>query len=96
MEIAQAEEQVCSEPEPRVRFRAFGDSSLDFQLMAWIDEPELRGRVRDILLTKIYKTFNEANIEFPYPKRDLYIREWPGKFQDVASDSSANKVSSED
>nr|XP_061807070.1 small-conductance mechanosensitive channel-like [Nerophis lumbriciformis] len=47
MEIAEANELVCEDPEPRVRFRRFDDSSLAFELLAWIAEPVLRGRAID-------------------------------------------------
>lgn len=77
MEIAVEREAVCAEPAPRVRFRSFGDSGLAFELLCWIDEPVLRGRVLDDLLTTIYKRFNAEGIEIPYPKRDVYVRELP-------------------
>jgi small-conductance mechanosensitive channel len=76
-EVAQGEERVCEAPEPRVRFRAFGESSLDFELLVWIDEPVLRGQTQDALLTAIYKRFQTEGIEIPYPKRDVYVRELP-------------------
>lgn len=79
MEIAEAEEGLCEEPEPRVRFRTFGESSLDFELLGWVEKPELRGRIIDSLNTTIYKRFNEEGIEIPYAKRDLYIKEMPEK-----------------
>jgi small-conductance mechanosensitive channel len=78
MEIALSEEGVCAEPEPRVRFRAFGNSSLDIELLCWVEEPELRGRVLDILNSTIYKRFNEEGIEIPYSKHDVFIKEMPG------------------
>jgi len=69
--------EACNDPEPRVRFRAFGDSSLDFELLVWIDEPSLRGKLTHELLCDIYKGLNAAGIEIPYPKRDVYIKEMP-------------------
>jgi MscS family membrane protein len=77
MAVAAAEPTVCDTPEPRVRFRSFGNSSLDFDLLCWIDEPSLRGRVVDALLTAIYKQFMREGIEIPYNKQDLYIKELP-------------------
>lgn len=77
MRIATSEPLVTETPEPRVRFRAFGGSSLDFELLCWIQDPELRGRTIDKLNDNIYKQFNENNIEIPYAKQDLYIKEFP-------------------
>jgi MscS family membrane protein len=77
MEIAVDADSVCVEPEPRVRLRGFGPSSLDFELLCWIDQPVLRGRVLDALNCTVYKRFIEENIEIPYAKQDLYIKEMP-------------------
>ena len=79
LDVATAEESVCKDPEPRVRFRQFGASSLDFELLCWIEDPVLRGRVIDILNTTVYKKFQECNIEIPYSKQDIYIKSLPGQ-----------------
>ena len=68
---------VCKTPEPRVRMRAFGASSLDFELLAWIPDPELRGNVTHLLMRAVYLRFAAADIEIPYSKQDLYIKEMP-------------------
>ena len=77
MSVAQESEMVCEAPEPRVRFRTFGASSLDFELLCWVDDPELRGRVLDALNSAVYKKFLEESIEIPFSKQDLYIKELP-------------------
>jgi small-conductance mechanosensitive channel len=77
MDIALGDENVCADPEPRVRFRSFGPSGLDFELLCWIDQPVLRGRVLDILNCQVYKRFKEESIEIPYSKHDLYIKQMP-------------------
>ena len=79
MSIATNEPLVTKIPEPRVRFRNFGDSSLDFELLCWIEDPELRGRTLDKLNEAVYKQFNENYIEIPFTKQDIYIKEFPGK-----------------
>ncbi|MDH5692039.1 MAG: mechanosensitive ion channel family protein [Gammaproteobacteria bacterium] len=76
-EIGRQEPQVCKDPEPRVRFRRFGASSLDFELLCWVDNPELKGRVVDVLNTAIYKRFKAEKVEIPYSKHDVYIKEFP-------------------
>lgn len=77
MKIALGNTDVCEDPEPRVRFRSFGNSSLDFELLSWVDEPVLRGRVLDELNTEVYQRFQENNIEIPYAQQDIYIKSWP-------------------
>ncbi len=74
---AQDIEHISPEPEPSVRFVSFGDSALDFQLRVWIEQPVFKGRVIDILLTKIYTELNKADIEIPYSKQDVYIKQFP-------------------
>ena len=83
MTIATNEKDVCDSPEPRVRFRTFGGSSLDIELLCWVENPEVRGRVLDILNTAIYKCFNAEGIEIPYSKQDLYIKEMPDSSSDL-------------
>ena len=77
MEIALNDEAVCADPEPRVRLRKFGPSSLDFELLCWIEQPVLRGRVLDALNCQVYKRFIDEKIEIPYSKHDLYIKQMP-------------------
>ncbi|MDH3387562.1 MAG: mechanosensitive ion channel family protein [Gammaproteobacteria bacterium] len=79
MEIAAANENVCGEPAHRVRFRAFGGSSLDFELLCWVNQPSARGMVTHELLGEIYKRFNAEGVEIPYSKHDLYIKELPDR-----------------
>ncbi len=61
------------DPEPRVRFRALGDSALQFELLVWIAQPELRGQAVDALLTEVYNRLNAAGIGIPFPQRELHI-----------------------
>ena len=72
--VARDHEEVCETPEPRVRFRRFGESSLDFELLCWIDQPVDRGRLQHELNCAVYKTFREKEIEIPFPQRDLHVR----------------------
>ena len=78
-QLAVAQPAVTNQPAPRVRMRAFGASSLDFELLAWIDHPELRGRVRHQLLIDIYKAFNQRGIKIPFPQTDVYLHSVPEK-----------------
>ena len=54
MQVGESDEFTCGDPEPRVRFRRFGPSSLDFELLCWIDQPALRGRILDRLNSAVY------------------------------------------
>lgn len=76
-EVAASNTDVIDHPEPRVRFRTFGDSSLDFELLSWIARPVDRGRVKHELNCAVYKAFAQNQIEIPYPQRDLHVRTMP-------------------
>ena len=77
--IAQAHEEVCTSPAPRVRMRGFGASSLDFELLIWIEQPEYRGRLAHEIYMDIYKRLADEGIEIPYAKHDIYIKEMPSE-----------------
>jgi len=68
-------ERVLSIPEPRARFRQFGESSLDFDLLCWIAQPVYRGLIIHELNCDIYRQFAANEIQIPFPQRDLYIKE---------------------
>ncbi len=75
--VAAENDGVCEIPAPRVRFRRFGDFSLDFELLCWIDRPIDRGRMSHELNCAVYKAFIANNIEIPFPQRDLHVRTMP-------------------
>jgi MscS family membrane protein len=75
--VATADPRVCDDPEPRVRLRGFGDSSLDFELLCWVDHPSERGSVAHGLYMEIYKALGREGIEIPFPQRDVWVRSVP-------------------
>ncbi|KUJ84650.1 mechanosensitive ion channel family protein [Microbulbifer flavimaris] len=77
LNVALEHTELVASPEPRVRMRGFGASSLDFELLVWIELPEDRGRIRHELLLAIYKSLAAHRVEIPYAKSDVYIKELP-------------------
>lgn len=67
---------ILDEPEPRVFFEEFGDSSLDFSVWFWIDtqSEEREFRIPSDLRFKIVEKFEQNNIEIPFPQRDIHIK----------------------
>ncbi|HEY7905713.1 MAG TPA: mechanosensitive ion channel family protein [Wenzhouxiangella sp.] len=80
-QVANEQAKVCREPAPRVRMRGFGDSSLDFELLCWVEHPVERGLVSHELYMQIYKALANAKIEIPFPQRDVWMRQSP-EFED--------------
>lgn len=75
LEVAAADPDVLHHPAPAVRFLAFGDDGLSFELRAWSDtEVDRKGRLISSLNHAIYERFSADGIEFPFPQRDLHIR----------------------
>jgi potassium efflux system protein len=72
-DVASEHKEVRKYPEPKTYFLGFGDSSLDFRLLAWVDVDK-RLTIESQLNVAINAKLKEANIEIPFPQRDLHIR----------------------
>lgn len=72
-EIAEDHESVLDNPDPRVFFKAFGDSSLNFDLACWIPDPGKKLPIKSDLNYEIERRFREENIEIPFPQRDIHM-----------------------
>jgi len=86
LELAGAEDLVQDRPNPRVRFREFGDSALNFELLCWVSNPALTARATHELNSAIYKRFRAEDIGIPFPQRSISIsaEEIPGELFDQA------------
>ena len=74
LRVGAAHPEVLPDPEPRVQFLNFGDSSLNFDLLVWIEDPARQYFVRSDLNFAVVKAFREENITIPFPQRDLHLR----------------------
>ena len=73
-EAAAAHPRVLKEPPPAAFLKAFGDNGIDLELGVWINDPE-QGQLNlksDINL-EIWRKFQAAGIEIPYPQLDVRI-----------------------
>lgn len=73
IQVALENDNIVEDPEPRARFREFGDSSLNFELLCWAEDPARRGETQHELNRAVYKIFAANNINIPFPQRDLHI-----------------------
>jgi small-conductance mechanosensitive channel len=72
-------EHALKDPAPAVFFRAFGDSSLEFELACWTAVMlHRRGAFQSELNFLIHEELTRRGIEIPFPQRDLHIRTAPG------------------
>jgi small-conductance mechanosensitive channel len=72
--VARAHRDVLDTPEPAALFVGFGESSLDFSLRCWTSEFSRFLTIRSELATAVYAALREAQIEVPFPQRDLHLR----------------------
>ena len=56
----------------KVVLAGFGDNSVDFKVLAWVDSRKQTYAESDIM-EAVYNAFNEKNIEIPFPQRDIHI-----------------------
>ncbi|MFP9190392.1 mechanosensitive ion channel family protein [Natronosalvus vescus] len=73
LEIAESESLVLESPKPRMRFRSFGDSALEYELLCWVGSPVRANKARHKLNRAIYKELMNAGIEIPFPQRDVRV-----------------------
>ena len=71
---ARMESNVLSHPSPKVWFRGFGDSALNFELLVWIDQPQESDAIKSAVNFLIDYEFRHRSIEIPFPQRDLWLR----------------------
>ena len=74
LEIAKHHPQIATHPLPDVIFSGFGDSSLDFELRVFLKDVGKVITVSSDLRFAIRKALREAEIEIPFPQRDLHIK----------------------
>ena len=78
VEAATGAHRVKTAPPPTIWLTAFGESSVDHEILVWITDPEAGiGSVRSEVLNRVWVLFKEHGIELPFPQRDLRIKEWP-------------------
>ncbi len=73
------EGQVRDLGDPSVLFVDFGDSSLNFELRAYVFESTKRLAVASDLRFAIDAAFRKAGIDIPFPQRDVWVRGLPAQ-----------------
>lgn len=75
LEVAAGHASVLTSPPPDVIFLGFGESSIDFDLRFWtsdfITKPNV---IKSDLYYATWYALKRANIEIPFPQRDVHIK----------------------
>ncbi len=70
-------ERVVENPSPVCNLMEYGDSSVNFDLRFWITDPQNgMANVRSQVLMALWDGLIEADIEIPFPQRDLHVKSW--------------------
>jgi potassium efflux system protein len=78
LEAVTAIPEVLKEPAPSVYFLGFGESSLDFEIRAFVDAFDKRLPTLHAIHFAVEQALRAAGIEIPFPQRDLHIRSADG------------------
>ena len=65
---------ILDDPEPRVYFTGFGDSSLNFRLYVYSRQLSDRLPLTNVVHHDIFQALKDNGIEIPFPQRDLHVR----------------------
>lgn len=74
LQAAAGNKNVLSEPQPLAYFLSFGNSTLDFELRAYISSMDKRNQATHDLHRTIDLLFREHGIEIAFPQLDLHLR----------------------
>lgn len=77
LEVAVNNPYVVKYPSPTVRFKNFGDNSLDFKVFFYSRNFIVIEDIKSDMRFAIDKKFRENNISIPFPQRDVWIRQQP-------------------
>ena len=70
--------EVLKEPSPSVYFLGFGESSLDFEIRAFVDSFDKRLSTLHAIHFRVEQALRANHIEIPFPQRDLHVRSVEG------------------
>jgi small-conductance mechanosensitive channel len=71
METADRNPICLQEPKPLIIFSGFGDSAIDLQFSVWSTKEQYL-QLRNSMQNEVKQSFDEHNIEIPFPHRTLY------------------------
>jgi small-conductance mechanosensitive channel len=93
LEVARENSYVLPQPAPTVFLEAFGESSINLELVVWSKEMSYRPRrFRSDLNFAIVQKLREAAIEIPYPQRDLHFRDRLARVEMTPSEKTPGRA----
>lgn len=72
LKTAQEHPRIMQHPKPNCLLMGFGDSSVNFEIRLWIDDPEAGvSNVKSDIYFRVWDLFKEHGITIPFPQRDI-------------------------
>lgn len=75
--VASTNERVVSDPAPEVFCVGLGDSSIDFEVWVFVKDLQDMMPLSHEIHASIASALTEADIEIPFPQRDIHVRTLP-------------------
>ncbi|HTT41241.1 MAG TPA: mechanosensitive ion channel domain-containing protein [Burkholderiales bacterium] len=73
-QAARTHRRVIADPAPVAVLKSFGESGIELAMYVWIADPEAgKGNLTSDLYRDIWKRFNDAGVEVPFPRREVRI-----------------------
>ncbi len=94
LDTVKSNAHVLQTPSPSVFFLGFGDSSLDYEVRAFVAAPSQRLTVLHELHIAIERALRENEISIPFPQRDVNLRVEGQPGEDAAKSEAERAVTS--
>jgi len=75
-EAMKENKDVAKKPKAFVRFKNFGDSALEFEMIFWSRSGFVIENVKSDLRRSVYKKLTDSGLAIPFPQRDIHIKGW--------------------
>jgi small-conductance mechanosensitive channel len=93
--VAKDHKDVLDDPEPKATFEGFGESSLDFELRFSIRDFDEWIWIKSDITLGILDALKMAEIEIPFPQRDLHVRSVDAEVGQVAAQLGSGRKGAE-
>jgi small-conductance mechanosensitive channel len=85
LEAVKSVDRIVRQPEPVCLMTEYGDSSVNFEIRAWIRDPKNGiANVKSAVLLAIWDAFKAHGITIPFPQRDVHLIPMPGEGRTVS------------
>lgn len=75
LETIETQPRILKNPLPSCQLLKFQPDGIEFEIRAWIEDPvNGLGSITNDILTVVWDKFQENDIRFPYPQRDVHLK----------------------